>query len=52
MEGYLRGVARELMKSFLHEGTVDLVPRYAVPLPLSVIADQLCPAQRYASFKR
>ena len=41
MEDYIRGVARELLRDFVREGTVDLVPRYAVPLPLSVIADQL-----------
>ena len=41
MEDYIRGVASELLLGFEREGTIDLVPRYAVPLPLSVIADQL-----------
>jgi cytochrome P450 len=41
LEDYIRGVARELLAEFVHERSVDLVPRYAVPLPLSVIADQL-----------
>ena len=53
LEDYIRGVAETLMKNFLHEGTVDLLPRYAVPLPLSVIADQLgVPRSDMALFKR
>ena len=53
MEDYIRGVARELLRDFVREGTVDLVPRYAVPLPLSVIADQLgVPRSDMALFKR
>ena len=53
LEDYIRGVARDLVSSFLHEGTLDLVPAYAVPLPLSVIADQLgVPRSDMARFKK
>jgi cytochrome P450 len=53
MEDYIRGVARDLLEDFLHDGTIDLVPRFAVPLPLSVIADQLgVPRSDMALFKK
>jgi cytochrome P450 len=41
LEAYVRRLAEELLAGFVGEGTIDLVSRYAVPLPLSVIADQL-----------
>jgi cytochrome P450 len=53
MEDYIRGVARELLRGFVREGTIDLVPSFAVPLPLSVIADQLgVPRSDMALFKK
>ncbi len=53
MEAYIREVADELVAGFLGEGTIDLVPRYCVPLPLSVIADQLgVPRADMALFKK
>lgn len=53
MEGYIRGVARDLLGEFARAGSVDLVPTYAVPLPLSVIADQLgVPRRDMALFKK
>lgn len=53
LESYVRRIAEELVAGFVHEGTLDLVPRYAVPLPLSVIADQLgVPRSDMALFKK
>jgi cytochrome P450 len=53
LEAYVRQIAEELVSGFVDEGTLDLVPRYAVPLPLSVIADQLgVPRSDMALFKK
>jgi cytochrome P450 len=53
MEGYIRTVANELVDDFATEGSVELVRRFAVPLPLSVIADQLgVPRGDMALFKK
>jgi cytochrome P450 len=41
MEAYIRRVAEELVDGLFGGGPVELVSRYCVPLPLSVIADQL-----------
>ena len=41
IEPYIRGVARELVDGFYREGEIEAVKRFGVPLPLTVIADQL-----------
>lgn len=41
MEHAIRALAGELVDGLLRDGTVELVERFAVPLPLTVIADQL-----------
>jgi cytochrome P450 len=38
---YIQGVVREMMDRFPHNGEVDWVTEYAIPLPCYVIADQL-----------
>jgi cytochrome P450 len=53
MEGYIRAIANGLVDRFAKEGRVELVSRFAVPLPLSVIADQLgVPRDDMALFKK
>lgn len=41
MEAAIRALARELAAGLVGAGDVDLVERFAVPLPLTIIADQL-----------
>lgn len=53
LEDYIRGVADDLASACLRGGTIDLLPAFAVPLPLSVIADQLgVPRADMALFKK
>lgn len=53
MEDAIRGLAAQLVDGFAGEGAVELVERYAVPLPLTVIADQLgVPRADLARFKQ
>jgi cytochrome P450 len=52
-ETAIRALAEELVDGFAHEGRVEFVQRFAVPLPLSVIADRLgVPRSDMADFKR
>jgi cytochrome P450 len=41
IEPYIRGVAKELAANVKHAGEMDVPPQFGVPLPLTVIADQL-----------
>ena len=41
IEPYIRGVARELAAKIQHAGEMNVPPQFGVPLPLTVIADQL-----------
>jgi cytochrome P450 len=54
MGGYIRQVTDDLLVDLVaHGGPVDLVDRFAIPLPLTVIADQLgVPRQDLSLFKR
>jgi cytochrome P450 len=53
LEGAIRGVAEHLVACFRSEGAVELVERFAVPFPLTVIADQLgVPRAELPRFKR
>lgn len=53
LEDYVRRLAVELLEGFAADGAVDLVSRFAVPLPLTVIADQLgVPRRDMALFKK
>jgi cytochrome P450 len=54
MGGYIREVTDALLDDLLtHDGPMDLVDRFAIPLPLTVIADQLgVPRQDLSLFKR
>jgi cytochrome P450 len=52
-EGAIRDIAEHLVDGFVDDGTVELVSAFAVPFPLSVIADRLgVPRQDMAAFKR
>ncbi len=41
LEPQIRAVANDLIDAFIHAGQVDLLPAFAVPLPVTVIADIL-----------
>ena len=41
MEPRIREIAEELVAAFAARGEVDLVAAFAVPLPMTVIAEQL-----------
>ena len=52
-EPMITELARRLVAEFADDGEVDFVSRFAVPLPLSVIADRLgVPRKDMADFKR
>ena len=52
-EGAIRSIAEGLVDDFPAEGPVEFVQAFAVPLPLSVIADRLgVPRSDMAAFKR
>jgi cytochrome P450 len=52
-EAMIRSLAESLLAGFSSDGEVELVSRFAVPLPLSVIADRLgVPRADMADFKR
>ena len=53
MEEAIRALAGELVDGLLRDRTVELVDRFAVPLPLTVIADQLgVPREDLPRFKK
>ena len=53
MEGYIAQIANDLIDGFIDEAEIDFVARFAVPLPIYVIADQLgIPRSRFQDFKR
>jgi cytochrome P450 len=53
MEDRIREVAGSLVAGFREEGSVELVERFAVPFPLTIIADQLgVPRDDLPRFKR
>jgi cytochrome P450 len=53
METYVRSVAKELAMSVKHAGEMNVPPQFGVPLPLTVIADQLgVPRQDMPLFKK
>lgn len=41
LEPHIRTIAEDLLKAFSDQGVVDLLPQFAVPLPVTVIADVL-----------
>lgn len=41
MEGWLRGLVTDLLDALPNEGTVDLLDRFAYPLPIAVICQML-----------
>jgi cytochrome P450 len=53
IEPYIRGVAQELAQRVKHAGEMNVPPEFGVPLPLTVIADQLgVPRSDMALFKK
>jgi cytochrome P450 len=53
IEPYIRGVAQELVAKLKHAGEMNVPPQFGVPLPLTVIADQLgVPRADLALFKK
>ena len=53
MEGYITEIANTLIDGFIEDGNIDFVARFAVPLPIYVIADQLgIPRSDFQDFKR
>jgi cytochrome P450 len=53
IEPYIRGVAEELAQAVKHAGEMNVPPQFGVPLPLTVIADQLgVPRADMALFKK
>jgi cytochrome P450 len=53
MEGYISEIANSLIEGFIDDGEIDFVARFAVPLPIYVIADQLgIPRSDFQDFKR
>jgi cytochrome P450 len=53
MEGYISEIANALIEGFIDEGEIDFAARFAVPLPIYVIADQLgIPRSDFQNFKR
>jgi cytochrome P450 len=41
LEPHIRTIAEDLLEGFADQGVVDLIPQFAVPLPVTVIADVL-----------
>jgi cytochrome P450 len=41
LEPQIRAITEDLFKAFADQGVVDLIPQFAVPLPVTVIADVL-----------
>ena len=41
MEGYITRIVHELIDGFIDDGEVELMSRFTIPLPLSIIADEL-----------
>ena len=53
MDDYVSAIASNLIDGFAAQSTIDAVPELAVPLPLTVIADQLgVPRSDMADFKK
>ena len=53
MEEYITEIANTLIDGFIDAGKIDFVLRFAVPLPIYVIADQLgIPRSDFQDFKR
>src|SRR5690606_28378861 len=53
MTGYIETVVNDLIDSFIDDGRCDFVRDYAIPLPCTVIADQLgVPRERIWQLKR
>jgi len=53
LEPHVEAVANELLDGFAGEGRVELVGRFAQPLPLTVIAEQLgVPREELPTFRR
>ncbi len=53
MEGYIAQIVDELIDGFIDDGAVELITQFAIPLPMSIIADQLgVPRSDMADFKR
>jgi len=53
LEPYMRALAHELIDTFAARGRVELVREFAVPFPLTIIADQLgVPRADMPAFKR
>lgn len=53
LEGYMRALAADLVDAFAGRGRVELVGEFAVPFPLTIIADQLGVSRAdMADFKR
>jgi cytochrome P450 len=53
MEPRIRALAHELVSSFVERGSADLVSEFAVPLPVTVIAEELgVGTDRLVDFKR
>jgi cytochrome P450 len=53
MDPQIRGIANDLVDAFASAGQVELVRQFAVPLPLTVIADQLgVPREDMPRFKK
>lgn len=53
LEPSIRAIANELVDAFIADGQVELVSQFAVPLPLTVIANALgVPSADQAHFKR
>lgn len=53
LEPRMRAIADELVDAFIERGRVELREEFAVPVPLTIIAEQLgVPASELATFKR
>ncbi len=53
LEPAIRAITRRLIDSWIHDGGIELVEQFAVPLPVEVIARALAvPDDRLADFKR
>ena len=53
MTGYIEAIVNDLIDSFINKGRADFVTAYAIPLPCTVIADQLgVPRDRISDLKK
>lgn len=53
MEPYIQGIIDELIDTFIAEGSVNLTERFSIPLPMTVISDQLgVPRSDLPDFKK